>query len=320
MADTSPSQRDDVDFSVLLEKLRSNWSSLVICVVAGLVVGVLFLHFAPTEYRAEMRVTASNNPGQETSRRLPGLGGLASIAGLSLGNASSGATPFQLYVENLTSRALANELVHDRRIMTTIFKDEWNSSESRWQKPSGFTYPIKSSLKRLAGANDSWQPPDADRLQKYLADEIDVFTPSPKDAPITIVSYFNEDAAFASYLLGRVHSSADSLVRRQAFARTKAYVDYLSRRLGTVELPEHRKAIADTLLTQEQALMLAGSAFSYSATIVQQPVASKQVAWPRPGQVIITALLVGGILGVLLAIFDVSPWPRRNRKSADAEH
>jgi uncharacterized protein involved in exopolysaccharide biosynthesis len=310
-------KHDDLDFRLVLEKLQQNWRTMVLCIALAVVAGVVFMHTTTPKYQAEMRVTASGSPGSDPSRRLGGLGGLAALAGVGL-DTSGGATPFQLYLDALKSRELAEQLSSDQRIMTTVFADEWNAQNRTWVRPHGFASDAMRSLKQLAGGSTQWRTPDASRLQEYLNDKIDVVVPGPKDAPITEISYLHKDPAFSGYLLTRLNRLADSIVRRKAQERAASYVDYLSQRLETTIVPEHRKAISDALLTQEQSLMMASSALPFSASIVEDPIVTPRPAWPKLSQVLISFLLAGGMLGAAFALFDVRLLPRRPRAKPSA--
>jgi hypothetical protein len=308
---TASEKHDDIDFGIALKKLRSNWHTLVLCIALAVAAGIVFMHMATPKYQAEIRVTASGTTGSDSSRRLGGLGGLAALAGVGLDVSGGSATPFQIYLDTLTSHTLAEHLSSDRRIMTTVFADEWNAPTGTWIRPSGFVSGAVRGLKQLAGGSTQWRAPDAARLQEYLSGKIDVVVPGPKDAPITAISYLHKDPAFAGYLLTRLNGLTDSIVRKNAQERAKSYVDYLSRRLETSIIPEHRKAISDTLLTQEQSLMMASSALPFSASIVEEPTVTRSPVWPKLSQVLTSCMLVGFLLGAVLVLCDVYLLPRR---------
>jgi uncharacterized protein involved in exopolysaccharide biosynthesis len=307
-------QNDDIDFGIALKKLRRNWRTIILCTLLAFAAGVLFLHMATPKYQAEMRITASGSPGSDSSRRLGGLGGLAALAGVGLDGNGGSATPFQLYLDTLKSRTLAENLSADRRIMATIFADEWNTSTRNWYRPKGFVASTVSGLKQLAGGSTQWRAPDAARLQEYLNGKIEVVAPGPKDAPITQISYLHKDPAFARYMLTRLNGLADSIVRKKAQERAKSYVDYLSRRLETTNIPEHRKAISDALLTQEQSLMMASSALPFSASMVQEPTVTLNPTWPKLSQALTSFVLAGFLFGATLALFDVRLLSRRSKR------
>jgi uncharacterized protein involved in exopolysaccharide biosynthesis len=306
---------DDIDFSVLVAKLRRNWSSIALCMAVGLALGVLFMHGVAAKYSAELRVTAADTTSQQPSGRSGGLGGIAALAGVSL-NSQDGASPFQLYINGLSSRALADQLARDKRIMRTIFHDEWDRDAGRWVKPAGVARTLLRTLKGLAGSDSIWRAPDAARLQQYLDDEIEVVEPGAKAAPITVISYHHSNPDFARYMLDRINAAADMIVRRQAQARASSNIRYLSQRLETIALPEHRRALADSLAAQEQALMIASSSLPYSLTVVQAPTASGRPVWPDLGQALATGLLLGALAGATLALCDIRPLRRRQPKEA----
>lgn len=295
----------DVDFGAIFQRIWRGRLTVFLSASFALLLGVVFMHVVTPKFMAEIRITANNEASNSTTGRLGSLGSIAALAGVSIGGGGESASPYQLYLEHLTSRQLADELIGDERIVASVFADEWDSSTKSWHRPLGFIPDGIWFLKRILGSDDSWRAPDGDRLQKYLSEELEIVVPGAKDAPITTVRFSNRDAIFAKYLLDRVNEVSDASLRAQALERTQGYIAHITKRLENTSVVEHRKALADALLDQEQSLMMANSSLPYSVLVVDGPAVSTKAAWPKLTQVVVSSLVLGAMAGVLLALLGI---------------
>nr|WP_243451746.1 Wzz/FepE/Etk N-terminal domain-containing protein [Sphingosinicella soli] len=292
---TRPEGMDLFGIMTVLWKRR-----LVILLAAMLGVGaaVIYLHYATFYYTSELRVT----PVQEDAGNLGGgLGGLASMAGFSLGKGMQ-ATSFDLYLEELGSREVAQELSLDHALMQTVFVDRWDARTGQWRQPQGNLESVKRAVKRLLGVPIySWRPPGAPDLQQYIVTNLEVEDSDEKSA--TVLRFEHRDPRFAHTLLWRLHRTADDAVSRRALARTTAYIAYLEAKLAQVTLTEHRQALGQSLIEQERQRMIASSGLPYAADPLGDVAVSPRPTWPRPLSVLLLGLIGGGVIGMIAAFF-----------------
>src|SRR3546814_18293921 len=95
----------------------------------------------------------------------------------------------------------------------------------------------------------------------------------------------------------RLHEAADWDVRQQTLLRTSAYIRYLSNKLTTVTVAEHRLALVATLSDQERLRMAAASNVPYAAEPFGPAYGSIYVTTPQPMQVIFIFVATSLILG-----------------------
>lgn len=268
---------------------------------AALIIGIAYLNVATPTYTTELRVTAAASSSNSIASRLGSLGGLAAAAGLGI-SSSAKAEPFDLYLDALTSRDVADRLADDPKIMQTIFRREWDASRRTWVEPGKSPVQILRSV--LLIGNPPWRAPDGARLRDYLQREI-VITKSSK-SPITLVGYDARDADFGVYLLGKMNEQADYQVRTHALQQAMDYQAYLTSILPTVVLAEARRSLADSLTEQYEAVMMARSTVAYSANPLSAPQASIAPTKPKAIIVLAISLLLGLVIGIMLAIIDFS--------------
>jgi uncharacterized protein involved in exopolysaccharide biosynthesis len=288
-----------LDLQYLIASIARRWRIVAVSILISLALSVLYLNFAKYKYTSTLVVA----PAQSSSGKgLPGgLGGLASLAGVGMPvDAATGS--FQLYVEGLHSRAVAEALAKNPALMQGAFPDDWDARTQSWREPASFVGTIASGFKRLLGMPVFiWTPPDAARLNDFIDEEIAV-DEKPKKAIVTI-SMADRDPAFANAFLAALSKASDDIIRARTVARTRDYIAYLTTRLETVTLAEHRSKLADSLSEQERTLMLASSGLPFAAESFGDPAATRLPTAPRPALVLAGALIFGLLLGIAAALF-----------------
>jgi hypothetical protein len=289
-----------LDLVALWRDIRRRWSWLLLGAVAGLTAALLYLNAAETRYTTSLRVTPATSAQGGLPGTLSRLGGLASLAGVSVRQGAEGATPFDLYLDRLTSRELAEALSQDERIMQTAFNREWNPTTRSFVERPGLLRPLRNMLFRLSGQEPpAWTPPGAERLQIYLRKTLRIAEPGPKGPAITVLSVATGDPDYGAHLLNALHRQADADVRATSLDRARQYAAHLSAKLAATELAEHRRTLSEALLEQERAVMMATSSAPYAALPLEPASGPSRPTSPSLIPSLAVGLAVGTIIGLL---------------------
>lgn len=287
----------------LAAALRARWPLIAAIAAAALIAAVVYLRTA--EYRHSIDLGVAAAPG--SASRTPSLGNLANLAAIAGVGLETEATPFRLYLEDLTSRNTAAELAADKRLLRRVFAREWQ--DGGWRGDPSLADRLTASLLALSGAAiPAWTPPDAARLHAWLVANVAV-TQNPR-SPIVMLSMAHPDPAFGKALLMRLHSIADRRARDRALARSRTNIAHLDARIATVSELDHRQAMFATRAAEAQRLMLASNPAPYAATPLGGATASPNPTSPRQGLTLVLALLLGLAAGTALALF-LGPPKRR---------
>ncbi|MBB6227582.1 hypothetical protein FHS79_001751 [Polymorphobacter multimanifer] len=264
----------------------------MVAAVLALVAAVLWLRGAEYRHHVELRVAAS--PG--SSGRSTNLGGLASLAAIAGVGTTVEATPFRLYLEDLTSPAAAADLARDAQAMRALLGPAWNGKD--WQPPASLGERLATDL--LGLHDDAAAPQGPLQLQAWLASRISVA--QSERSPIVVVALDHPDPEAAKALLWRLHRLADARARIRTLERARRNIDHLDQRIGSVQELDHRQAMVATRATEQQRLMMTQNPAPYAAQPLGQPVASPGPTSPRPGLVLALALVLGVAAGVAAAL------------------
>lgn len=294
---------EQIGISDLLLRLWRHKLRVIVTAIIFFLLGALYLRSAPVRYTAVLQATSATF-GPRGANGGGAISTFASLAGIA---GSTSASPFDLYLASLTSRAVADDLARDRTIMRAVFANEVDPARGGWREPPSRLGAVKTTLLRAFGiAVQPWRAPDAARLQAYLAHEI-VTGRASANSPITNISFTHSDPRFAAVLLNQISQSADNRVRRADLARARNYIAYLTIKLATVTLAEQRFAIAGILADQERQAMIASSGLSYAAQTIEPAAVPITPSSTPPVLVLFAAMLLGALVGGFLALVDFGP-------------
>ncbi len=279
----------------LWQVLKARWWLPALAAVLGLVAAMLWLRTADYRYTAQFRVAAAEG-ASSSSGRLGSLAGLAAIAGVGL---ETEASPFRLYLEDLTSRGTADALAADPALLHSLFPEEWTGSQ--WQPRPSLTDRARAALLGLAGAPlPAWVAPDGARVQSWLQGRLGVL--QTERSPVVTLLLDHPDPAFAKALLVRLHRLADARARARVALRARQNIAHLDARLPRVPALDYAQAIITTRALEEQRLMMARNPAPFAAEPQGAPVASAGTTSPRPVLVLALGLLAGLVIGTAAAL------------------
>lgn len=111
------------------------------------------------------------------------------------------------------------------------------------------------------------------------------------------LSYLHPDPAFAVYLVSRLHSLTDEIIRARILVETQERMRYLNNALASTQNPEHRRSLVTLLMEQERLKMMVSLDQPYAASVIEPAAASAKPRWPEPYVVYPVAVFIGFLLG-----------------------
>lgn len=274
---TEPSPRDEID---LLELWRTLWARkytiLIVTVILTLISGAYAL-VAPKWYRAEVLLA----PADEKSAPSIGeqLGGLAALAGVSVGNGGDSIEA----IATLNSRDFAREFIEGRELLTVLLAKEWDEENERWR------------------ATDPSEHPDIRDAVHYFHENVLRVSENPQTGLVTLAIEWTDpyDAAdWARDLVGRLNGR----LRERALRDAEVNVDFLQAELEKTNVVTLQQAIGRLLETELQKLMLARGSEEFGFRVIDTAQVPKEPVRPRLVVAIAFGLMLGIIAGVLIAL------------------
>ena len=284
---------------------KRSWRLLLGCAAIGFVIAALSLRGAHYAYPVEMRVTVvqqTGGGGINARSGLSQLSGLASLANVSLPSTQN-EIQFQLFTESLFSRDLADDIAKNHDIMAQLYGAQWDEAAQSWKEPPiSALDSIKLWIRDLLGLApmQPWHAPNGENIQSFLSQALFV-TQDPRKQFLATLTLTSGSRELSIRFLNLLVKTADERLRRQALDRARTYIDYLSSKLTTVTVSEHRDALAQAIAEQERYAMVANSSKPFAADIFQHPWASNLPSSPSPRQIYLIWIAVGALTGLGLA-------------------
>jgi uncharacterized protein involved in exopolysaccharide biosynthesis len=281
------------DEAIDLRQLRARilarrWWVLACVIVSAAAFAVAAFEIRPVYRASTVLIPASaerNSLSSALSSTLGQLGGIASLAGVSLGSSDAG-TEEALAV--LQSRQFTERFINDLNLMPELFAGKWDAANGKW---------------RIGW----WDPPTPAKAVKYFDKKIRTVTRDKRSSLVTLqIDWRDRDeaAAWANQLAQRLNAE----MRGRAIEQAAASLSYLEKELDSTSVVATRDSISRLIEAQVKQRMLANVTQEYAFRIVDKAMApdSDDPIWPRKLLFFIGGPLLGlavGIAAVLAADF-----------------
>lgn len=297
--ETMSHDNDEIDLRELFGTLWRGKFFIVLCIIVAISLASLYLRIAERKYT----VTYVFAPvaSEDTVPNLSGLGGLASLAGISLPSSSSG--DFKTFEYLLKSEEVASFVLEDKELVRTIFAPEWNAESGIYQRPAdGPSTPHIRTLKKLLTGQgpSSYLAPNAARLSDWMRD---AFSASEdRDTGFLTLSSETEKPAMMLAVMERVTRETDRLLKERYIQSSEQTMGFYERQLARARAREHREALAKLIAQEDQKLMLASKGSYFVAKPLTNPSVSLDPTSPKASLVLALSVVLGGFFGAALVL------------------
>lgn len=260
----------------LLSHIR-RWPKTYLAVSALTVIAVLAYAVTATPvYRAvvKMMPRENDNAGGALQSVLGQFGGLAALAGISVGSVNE-----QESIAWLKSRALFTVFAEQQRLMPILFRDKWDATTQRW----------RPDLKAPPTMDDAWAVFDGG-IRRVNSD--------PKTRVITLDVTW-KDRRQAAEWANELARLANEGLRQRALRESAASIASLEDQLSHTEPVELRQSIYKLLEVQINRSVLAKARPEYALTVLDPavvPDARRYVA-PRRFLLLVISIPLGFFAG-----------------------
>ena len=290
---------DEIDLRELFIALwRGKWL-ISLCVVIAIALASLYLRTAEKKYTASyvFKPVAS----EEGRPNFAGLGGLASLAGVSLPSSSSG--DFTAFKMLLKSEEVATLLMADDVLIQTIFSSEWDAETGSFQRPPpGQLTPYKRMIKAvlLGEGETAYIAPNAARVSDWLKEAFS--TSEDRDTGFLTLSSESETPDLMLAVMARVATETDRLLKERYIASAEQTMTFYQSKLAAARAREHREALAKLIAQEDQKLMLASKGSYFVAEPLTTPSVSLYPTSPKASLVLALSVVLGGFFGAALVL------------------
>ena len=290
---------DEIDLRELFTALWRGKRLIIICVMFSIMLASLYLRLAEREYtvRYVLAPVASENSGPN----IGGLGGLASLAGVSLPTGSS--SDFLTYKFLLKSEEVAARMLKDRDLLVSVFSSDWDTERELFRQPA--SGPLKSvvrGLKNLLTGNEpsAYIPPNAARLREWMDEAFN--SSEDRDTGFLTLSAETAKPTLMVDVITLATQQTDQLLKERYIATAEQTMSFYQQQLSRARAREHREALAKLIAQEDQKLMLASKGSYFVAEPITEPYVSLDPTSPKASLVLALSVVLGGFLGAAIVL------------------
>lgn len=225
------------------------------------------------------------------------LGGLASLAGVSLNGADQAKTEA---LATLESEALTDDYIQQQDLLPILFYKEWNATTRQW------TTRNPEKLPTLWKAN------------QLFKDGIRTVVDDTKTGLVTLTIRWKNPILAAQWANGLVKMTNDYL-RQRAIAESERNIAYLNQEISKTNIVEVQQAIYGLMEAEIKKEMIARGREEFALRIVDPAVPPERKVFPQRVLWTLGGLLAGAFLGLLAAVLWETVADEREKLTAVSE-
>ena len=293
-------QDDEID---LVELWRAIWAGKFTIIIISMIFAVASVFFAlskPDIYKASAILAPASSEGGGGLGAMAGqLGGLASMAGISLGG-GGGVDKTALALEILKSRSFIENFITKHDLLVPLMASE------KWDMA---TDTLIINEEAYDTVNNKWlrevkapKKPEPSSWEAYKAFSALVTVSQDK-----ISSMVNMDIEFYSPALARqwltwLVEDINEYMREQDQVEAQASIDYLTNQLGNIKVTTMETVFYQLIEEQTKNMMLTMVKKEYVLKTIDPAQVPDTKAGPKRALIVVLGTMLGGILSVLIVL------------------
>lgn len=299
-SDNPPPQYTPTDDQIDLGELwsviwRGKWIVVTVATVFAIASVMLALSM-PNIYQSQALLAPSEDArGGGMSRMAGQLGGLASLAGISVGGAA-GEDKVAIAVAVLKSRKFVSEFITAHSILPELMAvDSWNPVENK----------LVFDADLYDDTEDEWVPSALAKPSMWDAYErfTEIFTISEaSDTGFVTISVEHQSPFKAREWVELLVKSANRVMKEKDVNEARRSIEFLQNQLAGVSLADMRSVFYQLIEEQTKTMMLAEVRDEYVFATIDPPVVSEEKIKPKRALIVVLGVMLGAMLGVMLVL------------------
>ncbi|AOY87127.1 LPS O-antigen length regulator [Marinobacter salinus] len=286
---------DEIDLRELLATLwRGKWVVIATTILFA-VAGVFYALSKPNIYQASVLLAPAQDEGG--GRGISGqLGGLASLAGISLGNGGDNQTV--MAKEVLQSYAFLRDFIDRHELAFPLMATEaWDMESERWVvNRQVFNPETREWLTNEKG--ESLIPTDWDMVKKFRESHLSLS--SNKETGMVTLSIKSQSPPAAAYWAGKMVHDINEYMREQDVQEAEARITYLEDKLSETNISGMQQVFYQLIESETRTVMLANAQDEYIFRTVDPAFVPQEKVGPKRALIVALATTLGLMFATLI--------------------
>jgi LPS O-antigen subunit length determinant protein (WzzB/FepE family) len=290
---------DEIDLRELFGVLWGNKIKIIGITAVFSVVSVIYALSVPNQYKASALLAPAQQQSGGLSGALGQLGGLASLAGVSIGGGES--SEAQVAQEIMKSWSFIEGFIADNDLAAEVYAAEGWSRESNQLKFDNDVYAVKTKTWLVKNDNiGRLGPPTSWQLFKKFSEMLAV-SEDKKSGLISIsIEYYSPQ--IAKQWLDLYILSINKHMQARQVVKVSNNIEYLEAQIEKTSITEMQEVFYTIIEEQIKSQMLAEASPDYAFVAVSPSMVPEEKSQPKRALICILGTLLGGILSVLTVL------------------
>ena len=296
---TNDQYDDEIDLRELFGVLWGNKIKIIGITAVFAVVSVIYALSVPNQYKASALLAPAQQQSGGLSGALGQLGGLASLAGVSIGGGES--SEAQVAQEIMKSWSFIEGFIADNDLAAEVYAAEGWSRESNQLKFDNDVYAVKTKTWLVKNDNiGRLGPPTSWQLFEKFSEMLAV-SEDKKSGLISIsIEYYSPQ--IAKQWLDLYISSINKHMQARQVVKVSNNIEYLEAQIEKTSITEMQEVFYTIIEEQIKSQMLAEASPDYAFVAVSPSMVPEEKSQPKRALICILGTLLGGILSVLTVL------------------
>ena len=290
---------DEIDLRELFMVLWAGKIKIVAITAVFAVASVIYALSVPNQYKATALLAPAESSGGGLSGALGQLGGLASLAGVSIGGGES--SEAQIAQEIMKSWSFIEGFIADNDLAVEVFAAEGWSKVSNMLKIDDDDYDVEKS-EWLIEDDDTGElrPPSSWELFEEFSERLAVSEDKKSGLVSVSIEYYSPQ--IAKQWLDMYVSAINAHMQQRQVDKVTNNINYLQAQIEKTSIAEMREVFYTIIEEQTKNKMVAEASPDYAFVAVSPSMVPEEKSQPKRALICILGTLLGGMLSVMLVL------------------
>ena len=290
---------DEIDLKELFLVLWAGKSLIAAITAVFAISSVLYVLSIPNQYKATALLAPAQTDGGGLSSALGQLGGLASLAGVSIGEGTSSES--QIAQEVMKSWSFVEAFIADNDLAVEVFAAEgWNKGSSEL-KINSDVYDTEENTWLLEDSETGeLRPPTSWELFERFSEMFSVSQDKLTGLVSVSIEYYSPQ--IAKEWLDLYIKDINKHMQERQVVKVSNNISYLEAQIAKTSIAEMREVFYTIIEEQTKNKMVAEASPDYAFVAVSPSMVPEEKSKPSRALICVLGTLLGGMLGVVLVL------------------
>ncbi|XXK59456.1 Wzz/FepE/Etk N-terminal domain-containing protein [Porticoccaceae bacterium nBUS_09] len=290
---------DEIDLRELFSVLWAGKVKIIAITAVFAVASVIYALSVPNQYKASALLAPAQQETGGLSGALGQLGGLASLAGVSIGGGESSES--QIAQEIMKSWSFVEGFIADNDLAVEVYAAEGWSRVPNQLKIDNDVYEVETKSWLVEDAHTGKEgPPTSWQLFEAFSDKLSVSEDKKSGLVSVSIEYYSPQ--IAKQWLDLYILAINKHMQERQVKKVSNNISYLEAQIGKTSIAEMREVFYTIIEEQTKNKMVAEASPDYAFVAVSPSMVPEEKSQPKRALICILGTLLGGMLSVLLVL------------------